>query len=491
MTRSWMACSLAGVLLLGPLAEARPKVQSADGSERARQALDLTMARYQLGGDEAVLLKALSDLEARNPKFARPYLAKARHQFSKSRWPQALLAYRQFLQLNNDPALGSEVEAEAAAVEGVSKATDGSKEQAALEKQIWLRRAQAELAQEHVQLATEYAARAILLDASSGLGYALLGRGLVRSQQLTLAADALARAAERLEKSEREGVVEELRAVRLELRQRQIVALAVASHFVGDTLDSGLRYWEAWLVRPENGELVVAAMTELLLADEPELAKLILDLWRGSLWEGLPQNAGVRLKLELLVTRLPTPVPNAAEAARLSWQAMRRPASDAPQAALTELREAVRLRPTVALYRLLLGELLLRGRSYADAEQVLKESVELDPGSILARQRLAETLLLQYRYSEAEALLRPLLKQLPQDPLLHHLLGLALLGSRQWDAAAQELAQALNGGGWQPDLHAGLVAAYEQAGKSQLATRARRFSGQSASSSSKSGTSPP
>jgi Flp pilus assembly protein TadD len=119
-----------------------------------------------------------------------------------------------------------------------------------------------------------------------------------------------------------------------------------------------------------------------------------------------------------------------------------------PAAAVSELREALRLQPDLAPARESLGDALAQLGRDDEAIAAYREALRLEPANLRVCLELGVLLELNGRWGEEAALYRTALSHAPSDPVLHHRLGGALIrdGQIEEGMAAYQEADRLNPG---------------------------------------------
>ncbi len=92
--------------------------------------------------------------------------------------------------------------------------------------------------------------------------------------------------------------------------------------------------------------------------------------------------------------------------------------------------------------RMALGSFYARRGRIDEADPMLRSAITLDPRHVPAYVNLADLRRSQGRDADAETILREGLVQMPDDPTLHHVLGLTLVRLQRADEALGELARA-------------------------------------------------
>lgn len=110
-----------------------------------------------------------------------------------------------------------------------------------------------------------------------------------------------------------------------------------------------------------------------------------------------------------------------------------------------EFRRAVMLDPNNVEGHGRLGEFLLRRGRFADSETEIRKALALEPQSVRDNFRLASVKYYGRDYDAAIAQSRRTLQLDPRYAWARHVLGLALLGKRQYDQAIEELEQSQRG----------------------------------------------
>jgi serine/threonine protein kinase/tetratricopeptide (TPR) repeat protein len=108
----------------------------------------------------------------------------------------------------------------------------------------------------------------------------------------------------------------------------------------------------------------------------------------------------------------------------------------------SEFRRAIELNPNYATAHQWYGEFLTVQGRFAEGSVATRKAEELDPLSVIISSDIATNLLLSRRYDEAIRQYRNTLTVAPDFPLVHALLGLALIESGQPDDALKHLGRA-------------------------------------------------
>lgn len=118
----------------------------------------------------------------------------------------------------------------------------------------------------------------------------------------------------------------------------------------------------------------------------------------------------------------------------------------------TVLRELVRVEPDEPVARKLLGDVLLRGKRWAEARLQLEAALQLSPAYLAARFRLATMLVVHGDFADSLPHIAELLKHNPSATLYRSLSAKALMRSGKFEAAITEFKSLLIDCSSQPGL---------------------------------------
>ncbi len=193
-------------------------------------------------------------------------------------------------------------------------------------------------------------------------------------------------------------------------------------------------------VRPEIQRLLPAERVRALLVDEDPLVRLAaIDLA-----ESLPTGERTAAVAPLVADpRLAVRVAAVRSLANVNDERLAPELREPRAKARREYLDAARGESDWPATLVALGDFALREGRMEDAVASYERALALDPAFAPAYVNLADARRLERRDAEGEALLRRGLGKIPEDPGLHHALGLLLVRRGEKPAALAELAEAV------------------------------------------------